>query len=57
MTMGTSVQYAERRFKAHIDRFHQLDAILEEGWDEEKLRKMEEVDNIFPDVDYRIYAR
>jgi len=57
MTMGTSVQYAERRFKLHIDRFNQLDAILEEGWDEDKLRKMEEVDNIFPDIDFRVYGK
>jgi 1,4-alpha-glucan branching enzyme len=57
MTMGTSVQYAERRFKLHIDRFNQLDAILHEGWDEDKLRKIEEVDNIFPDIDYRVYGK
>ncbi|MDF1535247.1 MAG: DUF1957 domain-containing protein [bacterium] len=57
MTMGTSVEYAERRFKLHIDRFNQLDSILDEGWDEEKVRKMEEADNIFPDIDYRVYGR
>ncbi len=56
MTMGTSVQYARRRFKEHIDRFNRLDAILEEGWDEDALRKIEDVDNIFPDIDYRVYA-
>jgi 1,4-alpha-glucan branching enzyme len=57
MTMGTSVQYAERRFKLHIDRFNQLDAILEDGWDEEKLRRIEAVDNIFPDIDFRVYGK
>jgi len=57
MTMGTSVAYADRRFRDHIDRFNQLDSILGEGWDEEKLRKIEEVDNIFPDIDYRVYAK
>jgi len=57
MTMGTSVEYAERRFKNHVDRFNQLDAILDEGWDENKLKGMEETDNIFPDIDYRVYGK
>jgi len=56
MTMGTSVEYAERRLKLHLDRFNQLDGILEEGWDEETLKEMEDKDNIFPDIDYRVYA-
>ncbi len=57
MTMGTSVQYAERRFKLHIDRFNRLDRILEEGWDELALKEIEETDTIFPDIDYRVYAK
>lgn len=57
MTMGTSVEYAQKRFNLHVDRFNQLDAILDDGWDEDKLRAMEEADNIFPDIDYSVYAK
>jgi 1,4-alpha-glucan branching enzyme len=46
MTTGTTVPYATRRFNEHIVRFTRLYEVAE----------LEGKDNIFPQVDYRIYA-
>jgi len=55
---GTAVQYAARRTSDHINRFNRLTAGLVEGQvDENKLAEYEKKDNIFPDLDYRIYSR
>jgi 1,4-alpha-glucan branching enzyme len=57
MTTGTMVPYAERRTNEHILRFNRIYEGLTGGdLDEEWLRDVESKDNIFPDVDYRIYA-
>ena len=51
------VQYAVKRTKDHIERFLRLyDEILSGNINEEFLRSLEEKDNIFPDLDYRVYA-
>jgi len=57
MTTGTTVSYATRRFNEHIRRFTRLyedlrDGTLSEAW----LAGLESTDNIFPHVDYRVYA-
>ncbi len=57
MTTGTTVPYATRRFNEHIVRFTRLhdeirDGHISEPW----LATVEGQDNIFPDVDYRLYA-
>jgi 1,4-alpha-glucan branching enzyme len=53
---GTTVQYSSNRFKAHIHRFDLLATNLENGEiDEELLREIESRDNIFAEIDYRIY--
>ena len=57
MKTGSHVEYAERRTKEHLLRFTRLyeDARgnhIDEGW----LADLEYFDNVFPDVDYRVYA-
>jgi 1,4-alpha-glucan branching enzyme len=57
MSTGTTVPYATRRFNEHIIRFTRLYDDLREGKvDEPYLASIESQDNIFPQVDYRIYA-
>jgi 1,4-alpha-glucan branching enzyme len=57
MKTGSHVEYAVRRTKEHLQRFTRLyDDIkgnrIDEGW----LGDIEYKDNIFPDIDYRVYA-
>ncbi len=57
MTTGTTVPYATRRFNEHIVRFTRLYDDLKAGRLEEGyVADLESRDNIFPHVDYRIYA-
>ncbi len=54
---GTTVTYAARRFRAHIRRFNALADNIERGpIDQTQLADYEARDNIFPELDYRIYA-
>jgi 1,4-alpha-glucan branching enzyme len=54
---GTSEGYAVRRVKDHLARFRFLaDAIEDHSVGEEYLSAMEQIDNIFPNVDYRIFC-
>jgi 1,4-alpha-glucan branching enzyme len=53
----TATGYAIARVKAHVARFRRLDREISEGRiDEGWLRDLERRDNIFPDLDYRLYA-
>ena len=53
---GTTVQYASKRFQSHIHRFNLLyEAIKHNDIDEELLSEIESRDNIFAEIDYRIY--
>lgn len=53
---GTTVEYSSRRFQSHIHRFDLLYKALESGEvDEDLLTEIESRDNIFPEIDYRIY--
>ncbi len=57
MKTDTMVQYAENRTKYHIGRFTRLyNDIKENNIDEGWLRDVEYKDNIFPELDYRIYS-
>jgi 1,4-alpha-glucan branching enzyme len=57
MSTGTTVPYATRRFNEHIIRFNRLAEELVTGRiDPAHLTALEAKDNIFPDVDYRLYA-
>jgi len=58
MATGTMVEYAIRRFKTHMSNFigiyHQItENRIEDGWIEE----LEKRHNIFPEIDYRVFAR
>ncbi len=53
---GTTVQYSSNRFKSHIHRFNLLATALENGdINEELLAEIERRDNIFQEIDFRIY--
>jgi 1,4-alpha-glucan branching enzyme len=57
MSTGTTVPYATRRFNEHIVRFTKLYDTLKAGrLDETYVADLEAKDNLFPNVDYRIYA-
>ncbi|HSN13814.1 MAG TPA: DUF1957 domain-containing protein, partial [Anaeromyxobacteraceae bacterium] len=57
MTTGTTVPYATRRFNEHVVRFTRLyEGLTNGGVDETFLRDLEAKDNIFPQLDYRLYA-
>ena len=57
MKTNTTVEYAKKRTRDHVARFDYLyraltgDCMLEEPI----LREFEERDNIFPEIDYRVY--
>ncbi len=61
ITMGTSAEYARRRLDEHFDRFRMLEAMLEGeipagGEGEQLLAEIEELDNIFPTIDFRVFC-
>ncbi|MCS6873053.1 MAG: DUF1957 domain-containing protein [Pyrinomonadaceae bacterium] len=54
---GTTVEYASRRFRSHIHRFYLLAKQLEnKEINEELLVEIERRDNIFREMDYRVYV-
>jgi len=56
MTNGNSACYAERRFANHMTHFRNLrDALLRNQMNTEYLGELEEKDNLFRDLDYRIF--
>jgi len=57
MRTGTTVSYATRRMNEHILRFNRLYHELTAGQVSEPwLADIEATDNVFPHLDYRIYA-
>ncbi|ABA56632.1 (1-_4)-alpha-D-glucan branching enzyme [Nitrosococcus oceani ATCC 19707] len=53
---GTTVEYATRQLQDHLSRFHYLEMVLErKSFDERRLQALEALDNIFPELDYRVY--
>lgn len=57
MKTGTTVEYAKKRTRDHLARFTWLHRTLTEGGlDEAILREFEERDNIFPEIDYRVFS-
>jgi 1,4-alpha-glucan branching enzyme len=57
MRTGTTVGYATRRVNEHIARFNRLYDALNAGTVSESwLATVEAKDNVFPELDYRIYA-
>lgn len=57
MKTGTTVEYAHKRTRDHTFRFNKLyDDIIGDKINENWLREVERRDNIFPEMDYRIYS-
>ncbi|MFU0825155.1 glycoside hydrolase family 57 protein [Clostridium sp.] len=53
---NTAVEYAIKRINIHVDRFNKLyEQITKASIDGRWLSSIEELDNIFPNIDYRIY--
>ncbi len=56
MTTGTMVEYAVKRTKDHLHRFNRLyDDINNGNIHPDWLIQLENKDNLFPDIDYRVY--
>jgi 1,4-alpha-glucan branching enzyme len=56
MKMDTTVGYAKKRVKDHVFRFTKLYEDINKGQiNESWLREVEKRDNIFPEMDYRVY--
>jgi len=54
---GTSVEYAVNRVNSHLERFNNLyDSITKALMDESYLINLEKIDNLFSDLDYRVYS-
>jgi 1,4-alpha-glucan branching enzyme len=57
MKTGTTVPYAKKRTVDHVTRFTALyDGLVNDTVDERLLNEMERRDNLFPKIDYRVYA-
>ena len=57
MKTGTHTSYAVNRTKDHLQRFTQLyEALSKNSMDMPALERIESIDNLFPDADYRFYA-
>ena len=57
MKTGTHAAYAVRRTREHLERFTKLwEEVSKNSIDRESLERIEFTDNIFPDIDYRIYS-
>ena len=57
MKNGTMVDYAVKRTKTHLRRFNKLYTdIKQNSLDEEWLWDIESKDNLFPQINYRLYA-
>ena len=57
---GTAMGYATSRVKAHVARFARLDREIcagPEHIDQSWLADLERRDNLFPDLDFRVYAQ
>jgi 1,4-alpha-glucan branching enzyme len=56
MTTGHSDSYAHNRFKTHINRFNEIaKQIKENRINERYIAQCRMEDNIFPEMDYRVY--
>lgn len=57
ISRSTSAPYAVRRFREHIDRFQTIrQQILSGDIHSDWLQRIEEQDNLFPDLDYRVFG-
>ena len=57
MKAGTTVEYATRRTRGHIENFNRIyRELLSNSLDLEWLGRIEKRNNLFPDIDYSIFA-
>lgn len=60
ITTGQAREYASNRFQEHVSRFNRLADIASSGEVDEAAsnlcQEFYELDNIFPDIDYRVFA-
>lgn len=57
MHSGASVDYAVKRIESQLARFRYLtESVKRNSTDERRLLALEEMDNIFPDLDFRVFA-
>jgi 1,4-alpha-glucan branching enzyme len=57
MKTGTMVEYARERTRVHVNTFNHLYDLITRGEiDEQWLSEIERRHNLFPEIDYRIYA-
>ena len=57
MKTGTAVQYATRRIKEHLFNFNKIyDGLCRNSVKTEWLTNLEKKDNLFSDIDYRLFA-
>ena len=57
MKTGTTVQYANRRIKEHLFNFNRIyDGLCRNTVNTEWLTKLEKKNNLFSDIDYRLFA-
>ncbi len=57
MKTGTHTSYAVNRTKDHLHRFTRLyEGLSKKMIDMQSLERIESLDNLFPDIDYRFYA-
>jgi 1,4-alpha-glucan branching enzyme len=57
MKSGTMVNYARRRVNEHIGNFNRIfDDLQSNGLEEKNIGQLESHNNIFPDIDYRVYV-
>ncbi|MDQ3930159.1 MAG: DUF1957 domain-containing protein, partial [Chloroflexota bacterium] len=56
---GQARQYATDRFTEHVDRFNDIADAVESSPEQATnlAREYGERDNLFPDIDYRLFAR
>jgi len=58
MHAGTAVEYATGRLKEHLSRFDRCADMAESGQiDESLIETIRDQDNLFPDMDYRLFAK
>jgi 1,4-alpha-glucan branching enzyme len=56
VTTGQAKTYAVDRFTEHVDRFETLaDALTANAVSEELVSEIEDIDNAFSDIDYRVF--
>ena len=56
ITTWQAKDYATDRFREHVSRFEEIADMIESGnINEEALRAIEEIDNCFAEIDYRVY--